>query len=142
MLQVTKIFNFEAAHKLPMYEGECNKLHGHSYKLEVTVKLKSGCAMAFENEYDNDVPNLPATEYMVMDFKELSFIVKNKILKKVDHSYLNDFFDYPTAENMVYSFAKVLKENLPSDVVLVSMKLWETSTSYAEYLEKGYVKCQ
>ena len=138
-IEVTKIFRFEAAHKLPNYEGDCANLHGHSYKLEVTVRRAFGKALAFENEYDNDTSTLPATEYMVMDFKELSKIVKENIIKDVDHKYLNDIFEYPTAENMVYTFAEILHNKLPSNVFLVRVRLWETESSFAEYIETNEV---
>lgn len=128
-VSVTKIFEFEAAHHLPGYNGACKNLHGHTYKLEITVRgfvdSKTG---------------------MVMDFKKLKVMVKKKIIDKYDHSDLNNFFLMPTAENMVREIAVELAKaidyiqplkSMPkyskySGVELVRVRLWETSTSYAE----------
>lgn len=121
MVTVTKIFNFEASHKLPHYEGACHKLHGHSYKLEVTVGGK----------VITD-PNNPKCG-MIIDFKDLKKIVNEVAVDKYDHSYLNDFFQNPTAEIMVEDIGANIEFRLPSEIHLVSCKLWETATSYAEY---------
>lgn len=121
MVTVTKIFMFEASHKLPHYEGACHNLHGHSYKLEVTV--------GGEVETNTDNPKCG----MVIDFKDLKKIVNEVAVDKYDHSYLNDFFENPTAEIMVKQIATDILTNLPKGVCLVSCKLWETATSYAEF---------
>lgn len=120
MVTVTKIYTFEACHNLPHYVGACNNLHGHSYKLEVTV--------AGEIESDRDCSHYG----MIIDFKDLKEII-NKVAGKYDHSNLNDFFPNPTAEIMVGKIAKDIQLNLPRNCCLVSCKLWETATSYAEY---------
>ena len=116
---VTKIFEFEACHHLPHYKGACHNLHGHSYKLEVTV---GGTIKEDGNKRG-----------MVIDFKDLKKIVKEVAVDKYDHANLNDFFPNPTAEIMVEQIALDIMENLPTEVFLDSVKLWETSTSYAEY---------
>lgn len=121
MITVTKIFGFEACHKLPHYEGACHNLHGHSYKLEVTV---SGDIK--ENVEDPKCG-------MIIDFKDLKKIVNEVAVDKYDHAYLNDFFPNPTAEIMVAKIGKDIIEKLPKSVTLVSCKLWETATSYAEF---------
>lgn len=121
MRTVTKIFTFEACHHLPHYEGACHELHGHSYKLEVTV------GGAIETETNNPKCG------MIMDFKDLKSIVKGVAIDRYDHSYLNDFFDNPTAEIMVNQIALDICAKLPKGKFLVSCKLWETTTSYAEY---------
>lgn len=129
---VTKVFKFEAAHKLPGYNGDCCKLHGHSYKLEVTVKGEV-------NPHSNN-----PYDCMAFDFNELSRIVKENIIERFDHSYINDldmsFLTFedseeviPTAENMVIYFSEVLQCKLPKDVKLVKVRLWETETSYATF---------
>lgn len=122
MLTVTKQFKFEAAHHLPHYDGACNRLHGHSYKLEVTV-------MGKRIEDDENNPKCG----MIIDFKDLKKIVKEVAVDKYDHNYLNDYFDNPTAENMVVQIALDIIKELPKNVLLVSCKLWETDSSYAEY---------
>lgn len=120
MLTVTKIFKFEAAHWLPFYDGACHNLHGHSYKLEVTVTGK----------INENVENPQCG--MIIDFSVLKGIVEEKIIRRFDHSNLNDFFENPTAENMVEYFAESINMALPTNIVLVSIKLWETDSSYAE----------
>jgi|TARA_Y100000034_G_scaffold97520_1_gene119110 6-pyruvoyltetrahydropterin/6-carboxytetrahydropterin synthase len=122
---VTKLFEFEACHHLPNYDGACRNLHGHSYKLEVEIK----------GEID-DVSG------MVTDFSELKKTVKRLVINKYDHADLNEFFDMPTAENMVVEIFRVLDEYfnyneldgvpLTIDHPLERVRLYETSTSYAE----------
>lgn len=121
MLTLTKIFRFEAAHNLPYYYGSCHLLHGHSYKLEVTV-------LGLVN---NDPENTKCG--MIIDFKDLKKIVEEKVINIYDHSYLNDYFDNPTAENMVVQISHDIAKGLPTNVILRSCKLWETEDSYAEY---------
>ena len=121
MVNVTKLFEFEACHHLPHYDGACHNLHGHSYKLEVTV---SGQVSKNEND-----PKCG----MIIDFKDLKAIVKSVAVDKYDHSNLNDFFPNPTAEIMVKQIAVDIMSKLPQGVYLMSCKLWETSTSYAEW---------
>lgn len=120
-MTVTKIFMFEASHHLPHYDGDCHNLHGHSYKLEVTV---GGDVVT-----DKQHPKCG----MIIDFKDLKQLVKEVAVDKYDHSYLNDFFPNPTAEIMVEKIATGISAKLPKGVYLVSCKLWETATSYAEY---------
>lgn len=121
MLSVTKLFEFEACHHLPNYEGACHNLHGHSYKLEVTV---GGHVKTHEDD-----PNVG----MIIDFKKLKQIVNEVAVDKYDHQNLNDFFPNPTAENMVYQIACDIISRLPMHTYLLNVKLWETSTSYAEW---------
>lgn len=119
MLSVTKRFTFEAAHNLPNYVGPCHNVHGHSYTLDVTVSGK---------------PCLEGEKFgMIIDFKDLKKIVDDNIVSKLDHSDLNKHFIYPTAEYMVENIAAVIGSKLPKNLTLQSVKLWETSTSYAEW---------
>ena len=121
MLTVTKIFKFEAAHHLPHYEGACHNVHGHSYKLEVTI---GGSVVTSTSN-----PKCG----MICDFKDLKKLVNEIVVDKYDHSNLNDYFENPTAENMVKQIALDIIAGLPKNCYLVSCKLWETETSYAEY---------
>ena len=121
MLTVTKHFGFEACHHLPYYEGACHNIHGHSYKLDVTV---GGNIIK-----DTNNPKCG----MIVDFKDLKKIVKESVVDRYDHSNLNDFFENPTAEIMVVDIAYSIMQKLPKEVYLVSVKLWETEDSYAEY---------
>ena len=120
MITVTKHFSFEACHHLPHYVGACHKLHGHSYKLSVTV--------TGEIEQEGEKAG------MIIDFKDLKKIVKKEVVDVLDHSYLNDIFPNPTAENMVYSIGEALRLKFDKKYKLVSVKLWETADSYAEYI--------
>lgn len=123
----TKVFKFEAAHNLIGYDGDCSNLHGHSYKLEVTI---SGYIDFDQQPFDT------AYKGMILDFKKISEIVKENVIKTHDHAYLNDLYHCPTAEVMVVSIFNFLKKkfiSLPCRVALESVKLWETDTSFAEF---------
>lgn len=120
MIIVTKRFKFEACHFLPQYKGPCHNMHGHSYKLDVTVTGN------VKDEGDNCG--------MIIDFKELKKVIE-RTCGNLDHSTLNDYFANPTAEVMVLCLAdkigSTLKDNY--NVELVNLKLWETEDSYAEW---------
>lgn len=119
MVSVTKHFSFEACHYLPHYVGACHNLHGHSYKLSVTVT--------------GNIQTEGAKKGMIIDFKDLKKIVNEQVVDKYDHAYLNEIFENPTAEVMVEHIGENLKELLHPHFTLLSVKLWETEDSYAEY---------
>jgi len=141
VIRVTKEFSFEMAHALWNYDGPCRHVHGHSYKLFVTL---SGSPA--------DDPNNPKNG-MVIDFSDLKKIVRDEIVNHFDHAltvsknygksqlelFSNMFgnviiVDYqPTCENLVADFARRIKKQLPGSVILHSLKLYETATSYAEW---------
>jgi 6-pyruvoyltetrahydropterin/6-carboxytetrahydropterin synthase len=77
---VTKAFTFDAAHALTKYYGKCENMHGHMYRLEVTV--------------DGPIQD----NGMVLDFVLLNRIVKREVISKLDHTTLNSLFDNPSAE--------------------------------------------
>ncbi len=112
-VSVTKLFEFEACHHLPNYNGACSRNHGHSYKLEVEI----------EGEVDK-------ISGMVMDFSLLKQVVKTNIIDKFDHQDLNTFYDIPTAEVMVVDIFRLLQGCTKDKIIRV--RLYETSTSYAE----------
>jgi len=116
---VCKTFEFEAAHFLPFYKGACHNQHGHSYKLEVEV---SGPIM-----------DSGSNKGMVVDFKLLKKTVMDKIIERLDHKMLNTIYDNPTAEIMVCWIADVLNQAVPAPVVLTRVRLFETSSSFAEW---------
>lgn len=122
MLTITKIFTFEAAHHLPDHNGKCRKIHGHTYTLEVTIQGEKQNAVKYKSDSG-----------MVMDFHDLSKIVNDNIIGKYDHSYLNDFFEVPTAESMIEEFAREIEELLPPSVKLKRLHLWEGKNSYVEW---------
>ena len=142
VIRLTKEFTFEAAHMLEGYDGLCREIHGHSYKLFVTVKG--------EPVSDPESPKLG----MVMDFGTLKRIVNEQIVDRLDHAFMmrntlaseqiiNDLgyrfskvvlTEYqPTCENMLADFAERLLGALPDDIELHSLRLPETATSYAEW---------
>ena len=116
-IRITKIFTFDSAHQLPNNEiyGKCRFLHGHTYKLEITVE-------GHINEFG-----------WVIDFKELKRIVNENIIEPLDHHFLNDFVNVSTAENLCLWIWNRLFDKFPEGVNLVSIKLFETPTSYAEF---------
>ncbi len=143
MIRITKIFTFETAHVLYNYDGKCKNMHGHSYKLFVTVK---GTPI---NDID-DVKN-----GMVVDFGDIKKIVKEEIVDVWDHAVLLNALTphkelgedlaqkghkviecnyQPTCENMLYEIAEKIKNKLPSHVQLAYLKLHETENSYGEWL--------
>jgi len=141
IIRVTKEFSFEMAHALWNYDGPCKNVHGHSYRLYVTL---SGSPL-------NDIMN--PKNGMVIDFADIGNIVKKNIINVFDHAVtvsgnydnikLNDFktllgnviiVDYqPTCENLVADFASRIRKHLPDKVLLHSIKLYETATSFAEW---------
>lgn len=121
-LSVTKKFTFEACHNLLKYDGNCSRLHGHSYKLYVTVS----------GNIETPSDDIVATDCMVLDFKTLKDIVKVEVVDKLDHSYLNDRYAQPTAEVMALDIFKTLNSVLPVDCLLEKVRLYETEDSYAE----------
>jgi len=117
-LLITKEFKFSAAHKLTEYKGKCEKLHGHTYKLQVTVK----------GERKDDG--------LVIDFVELKRMVMENVVDKFDHAYLNDFFKNPTAENVAVWIWDELEGKFEEGVELEKVRLYESETSFVDYMGK------
>jgi len=141
-IRITKQFYFETGHALYGYDGKCRNVHGHSYKLSVTV-IGSPSANTDDVKFG-----------MVIDFKDLKKIVKGEIVDKFDHSTVFNkntphvelaheldkrghsviLVDYqPTSEMMIIDFASKIKAQLPENIELHSLKLQETGTSHAEW---------
>ena len=121
-MKIGKHFEFEASHILPKHPGKCSRMHGHSYKLTVVVNGPV--------EKDSG---------MVVDFSVIKDIVKEEIINKYDHRHMNDYFENPTAENMSQQFFKAINEKLKKKtngkVKVSSLRLYETSNSFAEINE-------
>ncbi|HQV59647.1 MAG: 6-carboxytetrahydropterin synthase [Chitinophagaceae bacterium] len=137
---VTKIFNFEMAHAISDYPGSCNNIHGHSYELHVTVSTinQEKCYLAPPG--------------FILDFKELKKLVNTHVIQALDHklilskNYLGKnssinplenlvpWESEPTAENLLLYIQSVLSENLPVNIKLAKLKLYETKGSYAEWI--------
>jgi len=128
MLTITKEFIFHAAHRLfsptvseaenLILYGNCAKLHGHTYRLQVTLAGK------------------PDATGMILHFDELKRIVRGELLDRYDHAYLNDLDEYrqsvPTAENMVEHMFATLDKALQSEHYhLQQILLYETPTAWA-----------
>ena len=111
IVELSRLFSFEASHELKWYQGKCNRLHGHSYKLQVTISGKLN---------ENGI---------LMDFHEIKSIVNSVIIDILDHSYLNDIIENPTAENTIIWIWNKLNDKLP----LKELILWETYNSFVKY---------
>ncbi len=151
LLRLTKRFTFEMAHALPAYEGKCHNLHGHSYKLFVTVE---GAPLQQQGA---------PTDGMVLDFHQLKEVVNRCVVEPFDHALVlprqgesvsegededegrvlqTPFGDYaaklilvdfqPTSENLLMHFARLLDGQFPAGTRLHSLKLYETESSSAE----------
>ena len=141
-IRITKQFSFETGHALYGYDGKCKNVHGHSYKLSVTVIGKPIT--------DNNNVKFG----MVIDFSDLKKIVKSEIVDVFDHATVFNkntphvelakelenrghnilLVDYqPTSEMMVIDFSEKIKKHLPKNIKLHSLKLQETETSFAEW---------
>jgi len=142
LIRITKEFKFETGHALYGYDGLCRNVHGHSYKLSVTVigtPIKDSGNVKFG---------------MVMDFSDLKEIVNETIVKPFDHATvlnvnsphkeLADVMEQrghkiqrvgyqPTSERMIIDFAEKIKAQLPNHLSLHHLKLRETESSYAEW---------
>ena len=127
---VWKDFKFCAAHRLPQHLGKCYNLHGHNYKLRVTL----------EGEELND-------KDFIKDFGDIKSVVNAEIIAKVDHAFIGQKSDldrdhsqkfykigyYSTAENLCKHFYNILFMHYGD--LLKEVKLWETETSGATYTE-------
>lgn len=141
-IRITKQFSFETGHALYGYDGKCRNVHGHSYKLSVTV-------------IGNPIEDTSHVKLgMVIDFTDLKKIVKEEIVDKFDHATVFNkntphvelakelenrghsviLVNYqPTSENMIIDFAERIKKRLPGSIQLHSLKLQETESSFAEW---------
>lgn len=147
-IRITKQFSFETGHALYGYDGKCRNVHGHSYKLRVTVI----------GEPITDASNVKFG--MVIDFTDLKKIVLEEVVDVFDHATvfnkntphlelakeLKDrghhviLVDYqPTSENMVVDFANKIKNRLPEGLELYSLRLQETDSSYAEWYQSDNI---
>lgn len=138
-LRITKEFRFEGAHALLDYDGKCRHIHGHSYRLMITVE---------------GVPSLREGDPkigMIMDFGDLKDVVETHIVKHFDHALLLRrnaplaeeisgayqnvlLLDFqPTCEQLTLHFADILKKIITIPNSLYSVRLYETPTSWCEW---------
>ncbi|MDR1006090.1 MAG: 6-carboxytetrahydropterin synthase [Bacteroidales bacterium] len=144
-IRVTKEFGFESSHALQGYDGLCSNIHGHSYKLFITIK-GTPCEDEKSPKYG-----------MVMDFADLKAIVRDCILDDFDHALVLQkgssfarllcnaetktlFVPYrPTCENMLLDFVAKISKRLPTGVDLAEIRLHETATSFAQWVMEDNV---
>ncbi len=137
LLQLTKQFDFQMAHTLCGYDGKCRNIHGHNYRLFVTVE---GAPIASADS---------AKRGMVIDFGDIKRIVEEHIINLFDHALVlpeetpfpTDLDTktlvlpvQPTCENLLLHFSQLLEGRFPQGVHLVRLRLHETDTSYAELI--------
>ena len=141
VIRLTRVFYFDMAHVLLNYPGKCKNIHGHTYKLEVTVK------------------GVPCNEEcspkkgMLIDFSDFKNLIQNEIISFWDHALMihqnsdpvlltalkNNYEKImvvsfqPTTENMICELATIIKKILPFDLQLFSLRLYETEKSFAEW---------
>lgn len=138
-IRITKQFKMEMAHALHGYDGLCKNIHGHSYRLWVTLRG----VVKDESGHKKDG--------MVLDFSLLKQMVKPLIIDKFDHSLVLNansphanidlsafekvfYLPYqPTSENLVNDFANIIKKQLPKQIELYRLVLSETANSFAEW---------
>lgn len=133
MVYLTRLEHFNAAHKLynPKWSKEKNEevfgmcanenWHGHNFELFVTIKGTPDADTGF-----------------LMDVKKLSKIIREQVIKKVDHKNLNLDVDFLqgkmcSTENLAVGIWQQLQPHLPAEVQLHCIKLYETSRIYVEY---------
>ena len=138
-MKITKEITFDSAHMLSNYNGKCNNLHGHTYKLQIEV--------------EGDVNTKTC---MLIDFNELKEIINSNIMRMFDHALIfSDSSHREEAEEALYEWAKKynkkyyemsygkttceymapeIKNILQNTLVglTVKVKLWETPTSFVE----------
>lgn len=128
MLTITKEFTFHAAHRLfhttldenenEQIFGKCSRLHGHTYRLQVSVSGPLN------------------SNGMVIDFNDLKKIVEEEVIDRYEHTFLNDLDEYkdrvPTVENMLVHIFSVLQCRLEQvQLKLAMVTIYETPTSWA-----------
>ncbi len=109
--RVTCTFGFEAAHHLAWHPGKCRNLHGHSYRLDVSV----------EGPLD--------TNGVVLDFDTLQDIVRTQVIDQWDHRDLNEVLENPTAELLAHLAWELLTG---AGLDLAALRLWETTDSWVD----------
>ncbi len=119
MYQVSAEGHFDAAHYLRDYGGKCEKLHGHRFKVVVTVKSTK----------------LNATG-LAYDFVELKHHLDG-VLAKFDHASLNDIAPFdkinPSSENIAVTVYNQLKGKFHGRVSLENVQVWESPQSWVTY---------
>jgi 6-pyruvoyltetrahydropterin/6-carboxytetrahydropterin synthase len=124
MYKITVLSHFSGAHHLRCLHGKCEKLHGHNWKIEVSI-----------------VSDRLNPEGVVIDFQILKQKVQ-KVLKNLDHTFLNDLPSFskkePSSENIArYIFGQLRSELKGYRATLQEVKAWESETACATYFRRG-----
>ena len=109
---ITSTFRFDSAHFLPSHPKKCKFLHGHSYKLEVTIRRRINP--------DNG---------MVVDFGKLKQIIKTQVEEVLDHGYINNYISLPSSENIILWIWMQLSFDIKG---LYKLRLYETENNFSE----------
>jgi 6-pyruvoyltetrahydropterin/6-carboxytetrahydropterin synthase len=122
MFEVRVEETFSSGHALRGYKGKCENVHGHNYRVRVTL---AGPRL-------NDIG-------LLVDFTELKRVLRG-IIAKIDHQFLNDLDAFkvvnPSAENLAKYFYDETRRGLselPEDAGITEVIVWETDTSSAIY---------
>jgi 6-pyruvoyltetrahydropterin/6-carboxytetrahydropterin synthase len=122
MYEVNVEETFAAAHNLRNYRGKCENLHGHNYKVRITL---AG-------------PDVDETG-LLYDFVQLKQVIR-QVIQRLDHQYLNEMppFDHlnPSAENIAKHIHDETAKHLPAarnGAAVASVTVWETETTSATY---------
>ncbi|MCD6595099.1 6-carboxytetrahydropterin synthase QueD [bacterium] len=119
MFELTVIGKFSAAHKIDGYSGNCSRMHGHNWRVELKIAADK------LDEID-----------MVFDFRKAKSIL-NGILEKLDHTVLNDnpilAGGNTTAERIAMIIYRMVKEKVPENIDIVSVGVWESDNACVTY---------
>lgn len=121
MFELVVETDFSAAHNLREYKGQCERLHGHNWKVQVVLKAEKLDKLG-----------------MVMDFRDAKRVI-GEIINRFDHVYLNELPDFtvlnPTTENLSKILYDGLKNVLPIGVGVAKVTTWESDRCGAAYFE-------
>ncbi|HOD14465.1 MAG: 6-carboxytetrahydropterin synthase QueD [Spirochaetes bacterium] len=121
MYRLTVHDYFSSAHQLKGYQGKCEAMHGHNWKVEVDVQ---GVTL-------NDIG-------LLMDFHDLRRMLK-EILERLDHVCLNEVEEFresnPSSENVARHVYEGLGKKLPAGISVASVTVWESENARATYFK-------
>ena len=122
MFQVSVEDTFSSGHALRGYKGKCENVHGHNYRVQVTL----------------EGPQLDNIGLLV-DFTELKKVMRG-VIGGLDHQFINDLEPFttvnPSAENLAKYFFEEISgqlKTLPPGAILKDVVIWETDTAHARY---------
>jgi len=122
MFDLTIESQFSSAHQLRGYKGKCEEMHGHNWRVHVTIS----------SDKLNDIG-------IVIDFHDLKAMT-GEVISSLDHAFLNDVFPFteinPSSENIARWIYETVKKKLPDgNCTMTSVTVWENDTSSATYYE-------